>query len=49
MNKNFFIFPIVTGVVISLAGSDIVEQPIKTIFLIAVLCFTHEKTRNKQP
>jgi hypothetical protein len=48
MNKKFFIFPFVTGMVITIAGANIVEQPIKTIFLIAVLCFTHEKTKGKQ-
>lgn len=45
MNKKFFIYPMVTGVVMALAGANIVEQPIKTILLLAVLCYTHEITR----
>ena len=48
MNKSFFIFPTVAGVVIAIAGASIVEQPIKTIALLAVLCFTHESTKGKQ-
>ena len=48
MNKRFFVFPAVAGVVISIAGANIVEQPIKTILLIAVLCFAHESTKGEQ-
>jgi hypothetical protein len=48
MNKKFFIYPFVAGIVITIAGANIVEQPIKTIFLSAVLCFTHEMTRGEQ-
>ena len=47
MNKKFFIFPMVTGVVMALAGANIVEQPIKTMFLLLVLCMTHEFTKGK--
>jgi hypothetical protein len=37
----------VAGVVMALAGANIVEQPIKTIFLLAVLCYAHEITKGQ--
>ena len=47
MNKRFFIFPTVAGVVMALAGVNIVDQPIKTFLLILALCITHELTQEK--
>jgi hypothetical protein len=45
MNIRFFIFPIVTGVVMGFAGVNIVDQPIKTLLSILALCITHELTQ----
>jgi hypothetical protein len=47
MSKQFFIFPTVAGVVMAFAGINIVDQPIKTMFLLLVLCMTHEFTKGK--
>ena len=47
MSKRFFIFPTVTGVIMALAGVNIVDQPIKTFLLILALCVTHELTQDK--
>ena len=42
MRKRWFIFPFVAGVVLAIAGINIVEQPIKTILLLLALCMAHE-------
>jgi hypothetical protein len=48
MNIRSFIFPAVAGVVMAIAGLDVVEQPIKTISLLLVLCGTHEFVKEKK-
>jgi len=48
MNKRFLIFPAVAGAVVAISGVSIFEQPIKTILLIAVLCLTHEFTKEQK-
>jgi len=42
MRKRWFIFPFVAGVVLAIAGINVVEQPIKTILLLLALCMAHE-------
>jgi hypothetical protein len=48
MNKRFFIFPFVAGVVLALAGLNIVDQPYKTFSLLLLLCIAHELTQEKK-
>ena len=47
MSKQFFIFPLVAGAVMAFAGINIVDKPIKTMFLLFILCMTHEFTKGK--
>lgn len=44
---KLYVFSIICGVVVSIAGAHIQDEPIKTVALIAALVFSHLFLREK--